>query len=173
MLAAGAVGFASTGLRSQAFEVGALDPVLEGRDLRVVGVVTDMPQRNESGLRFTLHSDAATFAGRAVAVPALIDVGWYSGNFSHGGDCADLQGALGNVRAGDRWSMTLRLKAPHGSRNPFGFDFEPWLWERGVQATAYARTASSDEVPLRLEQAWLHPRGSSAAKRARAHLCVS
>jgi competence protein ComEC len=157
LLAAGVLGFATTGLRSQAFQIGALDPALEGRDLRVVGVVTDMPQHNESGLRFALDTESATLDRRAVAVPARIDVGWYSGNFSQGGDYADLQGPPGEVRAGERWSMTLRLKAPHGSRNPFGFDFELWLWERGVQATAYVRTAASDAVSQRLEQTWLHP----------------
>jgi competence protein ComEC len=156
LLAAGVFGFASTGLRSQAFAFGALDPALEGRDLRAVGVVTDMPQRNESGLRFTLDTDSATLAGRALAVPARVDVGWYSSGLGQG-DFSDLQGSPGAVRAGERWSMTLRMKAPHGSRNPFGFDFELWLWERGVQATAYVRTAATDAVPQRLEQTGLHP----------------
>jgi competence protein ComEC len=36
---------------------------------------------------------------------------------------------------GERWQLTLRLKAPHGGSNPFGFDYELWLWEQGLQAT--------------------------------------
>jgi competence protein ComEC len=34
---------------------------------------------------------------------------------------------------GERWRLTVRLKAPHGSLNPHGFDYELWLWEQGLQ----------------------------------------
>ena len=86
LLCAAALGFATTGLRSLAFDAQALEPALEGRDLRIVGVVSDMPQRNEAGLRFTLATESATLDGRATAVPASIDVGWYAGTFSLGGE---------------------------------------------------------------------------------------
>jgi competence protein ComEC len=49
------------------------------------------------------------------------------------------------------------LKAPHGSRNPFGFDYELWLWERGVQATAYVRAGANDAEPQPLGQTGTHP----------------
>jgi competence protein ComEC len=157
LLLAGALGFASTGLRSLVFDAHALNPALEGRDLRVVGLVTDMPQRNDAGLRFTLATESATLQGQAVAVPAYMDVGWYSTGFSLGGDTSGLQRPPGDVRAGERWSLSLRLKAPHGSRNPFGFDFELWLWERGVQATSYVRAGAQEAEPQRLGQTGLHP----------------
>ncbi|RFO95135.1 DNA internalization-related competence protein ComEC/Rec2 [Rhodoferax lacus] len=161
LLCAAALGFAGTGLRGLVFDAQALDPGLEGRDLRVVGVVTEMPQRNEAGLRFTLATDTATLDGRAVRVPSSVDVGWYSsgvgGGTLPGGEPAGSEGQPGDVRAGERWSLTLRLKAPHGSRNPFGFDYELWLWERGVQATAYVRASSTDAPPQRLDQTWTHP----------------
>jgi competence protein ComEC len=159
LLGVAALGFACTGLRSLAFEAQALDPALEGRDLRIVGVVTDMPQRNESGLRFTLATESATLDGRAMVVPALMDVGWYSSAPAGSGEPEPLaaQSQAGELSAGERWSMTLRLKAPHGSRNPFGFDYELWLWELGVQATAYVRTGAHDAEPQRLGQTWTHP----------------
>jgi competence protein ComEC len=157
LLLAALLGFASTGLRSLAFDAQALDPALEGQNLRVVGVVTDMPQRNEAGVRFTLATESATLQGRPTRVPATIDVGWYSSVAVPGTEPTDPQGQPQEVRAGERWSMTLRLKAPHGSRNPFGFDFELWLWERGVQATAYVRAGAQDAAPQHLGQTWLHP----------------
>lgn len=138
--------FASSGLRSLAFDAGKLPPALEGQDLRVTGVVTDLPQRSEAGLRFTLSVESATLNGQAVALPALVDVGWYA-DTSQPGD----------VQAGERWSLTLRPKAPHGSRNPFGFDYELWLWERGVQATTYVRAGAVDGAPQRLSQTGWHP----------------
>ena len=151
LLAATLMGFAGTGLRCLAFDKQALEPALEGRDVLLTGVVTDLPQRNEAGLRFTLAVESAMLEGRAIALPALIDVGWYGSAL--GGEQVGLQRQPGDVRAGERWRMLLRLKAPHGSRNPFGFDYELWLWERGVQATGYVRAND----PERLAQTGTHP----------------
>ena len=53
--------------------------------------------------------------------------------------------------------MTLRLKAPHGNNNPFGFDYELWLWEQGLQATGYVRSGPRDPPPRRLGQTGSHP----------------
>ena len=54
--------------------------------------------------------------------------------------------------------MTVRLKAPHGSSNPHGFDYELWLWEQGVQATGYVRAGPHDAPPLKLSgSGWAYP----------------
>ena len=165
------VGVGLAGLRAVVYMSDALDPALEGRDVRVTGVVVNMPHRNEAGLRFRLDVESATLGGQAVRVPQRMDVGWYGGAFSAGPavlaeadspttperPLLDLNRLPADVNAGDRWQMTLRLKAPHGSRNPHGFDYELWLWEQGVQATGYVRASSSDPVPVRLAQTWLHP----------------
>jgi competence protein ComEC len=101
--------------------------------------------------------ETAQLDGAVVAVPPRIDVGWYGGVYSTGSEMVGLQRQPEDVRAGERWQMTLRLKAPHGSRNPHGFDFELWLWEQGVQATGYVRAGAKDPVPQRLGQTWRHP----------------
>ena len=41
------------------------------------------------------------------------------------------------LRAGERWRLTLRLKQPHGTANPHGFDFEMWALERNIRAVGY------------------------------------
>ncbi|WP_342618015.1 ComEC/Rec2 family competence protein [Rhodoferax sp. GW822-FHT02A01] len=157
LLAMALLGFASTGLRCLAYETRTLLPALEGRDVQVTGVVVDMPQRSEAGLRFTLAIEAAVLDGQPVDMPPRVDVGWYTTGVSATGDTVALQRQPEDVHAGERWRMTLRLKAPHGSRNPFGFDYELWLWERGVQATAYVRASAADPVPQLLGQTWTHP----------------
>lgn len=43
------------------------------------------------------------------------------------------------VRAGERWRLTVRLRRPHGTANPHGFDYELALLERGIGATGYVR----------------------------------
>jgi competence protein ComEC len=41
------------------------------------------------------------------------------------------------VHAGERWQLTVRLKQPHGSSNPYNFDFESWALERDIRAIGY------------------------------------
>ena len=156
-VAAALLGMGSTGLRGLAFQATALPASLEGRDVLVTGVVTDLPRRNEAGLRFTLAVEAATLRGVRVVLPPRMDVGWYAGGYSMGGEQVALQHQPDELRAGERWRMVLRLKAPHGSRNPGGFDYELWMWGRGVQASASVRAAASDAEPQRLGQTWTQP----------------
>jgi competence protein ComEC len=150
LLAGLALGWGSTGLRATAFGATALSPALEGQDLQVVGVVTGLPQSSEAGLRFTLQVEQAQRDGEAVQLPGRLAVGWYAND----GRTANGVGESGPaaVRAGERWALTLRIKAPHGSMNPHGFDYELWLWEQGIQATAYVRTSAKDAAPERLAQ---------------------
>jgi competence protein ComEC len=150
LLAGLALGWGSTGLRATDFVATALNPALEGQDLRVVGVVQGLPQSNEAGLRFTLQVEQAQRDGQPVVLPRHLAVGWYA-NDGRGGSRLDAGGPAA-VRAGERWALTLRIKAPHGTMNPHGFDYELWLWEQGIQATAYVRTSAKDLAPERLAQ---------------------
>ena len=160
-----AVAFGSVGLRAGAFLADALSPALEGRDITVTGVVAAMPQRNEAGLRFRFDVESAEERGNGAAIgsakpaklPPSIYLGWYSGVFGAMASPQDLQRQPEDVRAGERWQMTVRLKAPHGGSNPHGFDYELWLWEQGLQATGYVRAGAKDATPQRLAQTWTHP----------------
>jgi competence protein ComEC len=158
-LASGLLAFALTGLRATVFDRDALNPALEGQDLAVTGVIAAMPQYNETGLRFRLEVESAQSQGQPVQLPPGLDLGWYAGVLGGGapGVAAELQRPPPAVEAGERWQMTVRLKAPHGSSNPFGFDYELWLWQQGVQATGYVRAGPKDPPPQRLAQTGRHP----------------
>ena len=97
--AAVALGGGATGLRSSVFLADALNPALEGRDLVVTGVVTDMPQRNEAGLRFRLRVESATLDGQPTPLPPRMDVGWYAGVYPTGTELAGLQRVPDAVQA--------------------------------------------------------------------------
>lgn len=77
-------------------------------------------------------------------VPERLRVSWYrSAETVTGGEC---------------WRLRLRLKSPHGSLNPGGFDYEAWLFRQGIGATATVREAercesTGDYRVLRLRQA--------------------
>ncbi len=159
-LACAGAGFGLTGWRAGLYLGHALAPELEGRDIVVTGVVTAMPQVNEAGTRFRLAVESARLAVPAapVQLPASILLGWYAGaGVAASGDALELQRQPSVLRAGERWQMAVRLKAPHGNSNPHGFDYELWLWEQGLQATGYVRAAASDLAPQALGQTWRHP----------------
>ncbi|MBC5782455.1 ComEC/Rec2 family competence protein [Ramlibacter sp. USB13] len=157
LLLAAASAFGMTGWRAAAYLADGLDPALEGRDLLVTGIVAAMPHRNEAGLRFRFEVESAHLAGSAVRLPPLALVGWYGGADAAGETAPDPQRLPADVRAGERWRFALRPKAPHGQRNPHGFDYELWLWEEGVQSTAAVRSGVRDPPPQRLDATWRHP----------------
>jgi competence protein ComEC len=109
-----------------------LDPALEGRDLRIVGVVSSLPSQTERGLRFELEVESSAGADR---LPRKILLWWYRSPLH------EEQPALpaGAVHPGERWAFSVRLRRPHGQVNPNGFDYEAWLLERGIGATGYVR----------------------------------
>src|SRR5258705_7540094 len=51
---------------------------------------------------------------------------------------------LPELRAGERWQLTVRLRRPHGTLNSYGFDYEAWLLERDIRATGYVRVDSGN-----------------------------
>jgi competence protein ComEC len=157
LLAFGALAWGLTGWRASVFASQSLAPALEGRDIAVTGRVAAMPQRNEAGLRFRLDVESAAVGGAPVLLPPRLYLGWYASGYAGEASDTDEPRRLADLRAGERWQMTVRLKAPHGGSNPHGFDFELWLWEQGLQATGYVRAGRKDPPPLRLASSWWHP----------------
>jgi competence protein ComEC len=158
MILAASLGFGLTGLRASIFASQALSPALEGKDLVVTGMVSAMPQRNESGLRFRLSVESAALDGDAVRIPPRVYLSWYvAGVVPQSDSMRSLQRQPADLGAGERWQMAVRLKAPHGNSNPHGFDYELWLWEQGLQATGYVRAGPKDPAPQRLDATWRHP----------------
>ncbi len=136
------LGFGSTAWRASQRLAEELPVALEGRDLRITGVVASLPQAGPNGLRFRFEVEHATLAGDEVVVPSTLALGWYSGFHED----ATLLQPQRELRAGQRWTFNVRLRRPHGSLNPHGFDFELTLFEQGVRATGYVREAPAQAV---------------------------
>lgn len=103
----------------------------EGRDAQVVGVIAGLPHAFARGERFEFEVEAVETPG--ARLPRRIMLSWY-----HGAQDDDWQQRL-VIRPAERWRFTVRLKRPHGNANPHGFDYEAWLFERGLRATGYVR----------------------------------
>ncbi|MFH1870737.1 MAG: DNA internalization-related competence protein ComEC/Rec2 [Pseudomonadota bacterium] len=120
-----------------------LPAALEGRDIELTGVVAGLPQALERGVRFEFDVEQS-----AAGLPPHISLAWYRGRDESNDEVLPLI----PVRAGERWRVTVRLKRPHGNLNPHGFDYEAWLFERGIRATGYVRPQSAERIDARVWQ---------------------
>jgi competence protein ComEC len=127
-------GFAWAAIFAHAYLAHELPNDLEGRDLIVIGTVDSLPAQFEQGLRFNFKVERSPNDSTLIdRIPERLALGWYSG---FGSD--QPQNTI-EVRPGERWQLTVRLRRPHGNANPHGFDYEVWLLEQNLRATGYVR----------------------------------
>ena len=135
--------FALTGLHAAWRIADRLAPQLEGRDVLLTGVIADLPRPGENGVRFRFDVEQAQIEGAAASVPQQVWLTWYAQRDAEGAAPVLARDAL---RAGQRWRLQARLKQPHGSVNPHGFDYELYLFEQGVRATGYVRDGVAPQL---------------------------
>ncbi len=119
------LGFAYSAWVAQARLSDSLPDAWQGQNIELTGIVAEMPRLHERGLRFAF--DVESVATPSAHVPHRIQLATYDGDTA-----APLE-----LHAGERWRLTVRLKQPHGTANPYGFDFEAWALERDIRATGY------------------------------------
>jgi competence protein ComEC len=139
-LAAGSGGFFYAAWRAELRLADALPAASEGRDIRLTGVVDELPQSTDRGIRFAFAVES--FIPREAGVPPRVSLAWYSGFVA--GTASDVP----VLHAVERWSLAVRLKRPHGTVNPQGFDVEAWLLANDLRATGYVR---KDEANRRID----------------------
>ncbi|UJJ31263.1 DNA internalization-related competence protein ComEC/Rec2 [Halopseudomonas maritima] len=93
---------------------------LDNQVLELEGTVTALPEQTETGWRFMLQ-DVHSLDGQRLP---LMRLHWW------GGDA---------IRAGERWQLSVRLRAPRGMRNPGTFDYEAWLYAQHIGAVGSVR----------------------------------
>ena len=128
-------GFFYAATRAQLRMDDALSPEWEGRDVQIVGVISSLPQHYERSVRFELDVERVITQG--AVIPAHVALTWW-GYASKDGQ----RGTQPEIKPGERWQLTVRLRRPRGSANPHGFDYEAWLFERDIRATGTVRPKS-------------------------------
>ena len=161
LAASAALGLSYAGWRAQERLAVSLAPADEGRDVDIVGVVAGLPATLERGVRFEFAVEQSGTPG--IAVPPRLSLAWYA--------------ADAVVVPGERWAFTTRLKRPHGTFNPGGFDLEAWLFERNLRAVGYVRETPAPrrleamvwslETAIERTRAWLRSRLQSQLGTAR------
>ena len=117
------VGFWLTALQLDAGLADRLDPVLEGRAVRVRGVVTSVPQGTLDVLKFRF---SPLPDGDSRTLPRLIELTWYD--------------APTRVEAAETLEIEVKLRRPRGFANPGGYDNEARMLRDHVGASGYVRS---------------------------------
>jgi len=133
-----ALGFSWAAWCAQQRLADELPPAWEGRDIAVIGVVAGLPQVSARGVRFEF--DVERVLTPDARVPQHIVLSWW-GSPPRDGRPATFP----PLEPGERWRLTVRLKRPHGSANPHGFDYEAWLLERNLRGTGYVRPRTGSQ----------------------------
>ena len=106
----------------------------QGENIVITGIVAEMPRLHERGMRFAFDVESVQTEGPHV--PHHIQLATYDG---------DGKEPL-KMSAGERWQLTVRLKQPHGTSNPYNFDFEAWALERDIRATGYVYAKGDNQL---------------------------
>jgi competence protein ComEC len=122
LLGAALAGFAYAAWRAEARLGDELDVDWSGRDVRLVGRVAGLPETTPLGTRFEFEVTRVATPGARVPGRVLLHL------------YRTTEAAPSQVRGGACLELTARLRRPHGNHNPDGFDYEAWLFERGVRA---------------------------------------
>jgi competence protein ComEC len=108
------IGFASLRLADH------LPASLEGLELPITGTIVSLPEYDDRRVSFDFIPTLPR------NLPSKIRLSWYYPEQT--------------VKAGQRWTFTVKLKRPHGVLNPNGFDYERLLFIQGIGAAGYIRS---------------------------------
>ncbi|PCI58278.1 MAG: DNA internalization-related competence protein ComEC/Rec2 [Methylophilaceae bacterium] len=115
----------------------------EQKNIEVVGVVASLPEVTAYGERFYFNIEQIVTL--EASVPKHIVLSFYQGNTWHQSiDQVDPSRLLRPAifKAGQRWQLTVRLKRPHTTYNPHGYDFEAWALANNIRAMGSIRSKS-------------------------------
>lgn len=116
-----------------------LQSQLEGKDLIVEGVVSNIPQHQQNRWRFYLDVTQVKLAQVAIDSEIIqlngkIKLSWYH----------QKKLPQQKLQAGQKWRFKVRLKQPNGFMNEGGLDYEKWLFTNRIKATGYIRRSESN-----------------------------
>jgi len=111
------IGFSYANFRAHQLLHWHLSAKLINKPVHIEGYITSLPRISKYSSHFNFYMNRLN--GNPVAVH--IYLGWF--------------GHYPVLQVGDRWHLSVKLKPPHGLRNPGTFNYERWLVIRGIRAT--------------------------------------
>ncbi len=107
------------------------------KSINIIGVIATLPEKTERGVRFKFDVEQvltqdADLQDVDLIVPQRIALTFYP-KISVKSDSASHFNS--DFHAGQRWQFNVKLKRPHGTYNPHGFDYEAWALSENIRAT--------------------------------------
>jgi competence protein ComEC len=103
---------------------------LERQDLTLRGTVVDLPDIQDSRVRFQFVPEPDQVLGGQVRLS------WYARG----------QQSLPDIRPGQVWQLRVRLRRPDSFMSPGAYDYAGWLYANGYSATGYVRGGSENRL---------------------------
>lgn len=110
----------------------------EQKSIVISGVVASVPEVTERGQRFRF--DVENVLTKNAVVPSHISLSQYA----FFGDNPILV-AMETFHAGERWQLMVRLKRPHSTANPHGFDFESWALGENIRTMGSVKSNAGNK----------------------------
>ncbi len=106
-----------------------LDNSVQGKDIDIKGEVASLPVITGKVTRFDFDASQLESGGQI----GRIRLSW------HGAP---------DLKVGEPWALTVRLRLPHGFSSSGAFDYEAWILRQGIQATGYVKSGSILNEPI-------------------------
>ncbi len=108
------------------FQNNTFPQALEGKQLLLEGAIASIPSVSKRSTQFIFRTQLENKTH-------LLKLSWYEKLYRP-------------PKAGEHWRLLVKLKRPHGSMNPGGFDYERNLYRKGISATGYVRRNDVNQV---------------------------
>ncbi|MDH5692098.1 MAG: DNA internalization-related competence protein ComEC/Rec2, partial [Gammaproteobacteria bacterium] len=113
----------------------------ENQEVQVQGVIANLPERKRDQLRFEFAVSEYRIGQAQFRGPDRLLLNWPKATI--------------DLVPGAEWCLTVKLKRPHGFRNPGGFDYEKWLFQKGIRATGTVRNQGDNITTGRIDYRFL------------------
>ncbi len=96
---------------------------LDGESVLLTGTITGLSEQRKHSVRFYFKPDGIqSYSHRQ---PEKIRLSWYRTQHM--------------PQAGQHWQLLVKLRNPRGFQNPGAFDYERWLFVKGIGASGYVK----------------------------------
>ncbi len=117
--------------------------------ISIIGVVSSLPVHTERAIRFDFDVEKTLTLGadaKPIHVPQHISLMEYQAGFSHAVSSQPSKLLNQHFHVGQRWQLRVKLKRPHGTYNPHGFDFEAWAISENMRSTGTIKSNSDNKL---------------------------
>lgn len=108
----------------------SLPPGCELQVVNIQGVIVSVPEQDARGQHVEVAVEHS--ANSACPMPDRVRLHLYQQSYR---GSSEKSAALPTLHAGERWQWHVRLKRPHGTRNPHGFDYAAWCLANQIGAS--------------------------------------